>query len=237
MKTFTATIASSDHYILGESPLWDADRKRVLWVDAHAGSVFEGELVDRQIVTTRKHDFEDTSSAVAFDSAGNLLVANHRSVIALDADGQRREVASLIPAGQQSRLNDAACDPAGRFIVGSMTLDIELGKESLWRIETDGSVTLLDEGLTLSNGLSWSPDGSLLYSTDTIAGTIWAWDYDVATGEVGPKRVHIALQNEAPDGHCCDSQGNLWVAVWGPVRSVASHRPASRSQWWRSMRR
>jgi sugar lactone lactonase YvrE len=105
-----------------------------------------------------------------------------------------------------------------------MALDDRRGQERLWRLEHDGQVTVLDEDLTLSNGLGWSPGGSVLYSTDTAAGRVWARDYDPVTGDVGERRPLLDLGEEAPDGLSVDSEGNLWVAVYS-AGEVRCHAP------------
>ncbi len=99
----------------------------------------------------------------------------------------------LFDADQGSRCNDGACDPAGRFLVGSMALDDRRGDERLYRLEHDGSVTVVDDNLTLSNGLARSPDGATMYNIDTIPGIVWARDYEPT--------VH----SPAPGVNCCAS--------------------------------
>ena len=113
------------------------------------------------------------------------------------------------------RLNDGACDPAGRFVVGTVALDDSQGEQLLVRVEDDGSVTVLDDDLTLANGLAWSVDGSLLYSVDTVPGVVWVRAYDAATGAVGPRREWLRIADEWPDGLCVDAQDHVWIAIWG----------------------
>ena len=121
-------------------------------------------------------------------------------------------------------MNDGAADTAGNYLVGSMALDDRTGQERLWRLEHDGRVSVLDEDLTLSNGLGWSPDGGVLYSVDSGPGRVWARDYDPGSGEVGARRPFADLGEETPDGLTVDSQGTVWVAVYsaGEVRGLAS---------------
>jgi sugar lactone lactonase YvrE len=114
-----------------------------------------------------------------------------------------------------SRLNDGACDPAGAFLVGSMALDDRTGGESLVRVERDGSLTVLDDDLTLSNGLAWSPDGGLLYSIDTVPGVVWVRPYAAGTGAVGPRTAFLRFSDTSPDGMCVDAEGAAWIACWG----------------------
>jgi sugar lactone lactonase YvrE len=126
-------------------------------------------------------------------------------------------VARVLPDDVDSRLNDAAVDPAGRFLVGSMALDGRQGEEVLVRLDPAGCTTI-DADLTLSNGLGWSPAGDRFYSTDTVARVVWVRDYDPTTGVTGPRREVFRTGDGFPDGLCVDVDGNLWVAIWGRGR-------------------
>src|SRR5690606_15884087 len=143
---------------------------------------------------------------------GSLLVAASTGLVVLGPDGSRTEGPTLVPAGR--RLNDGACDPAGRFVVGTLALTDAPGREQFLRVEHDGTVTVLDDDLGQANGLGWAPDGRTLYTTDTVAGRIWRRSYDTDTGEVGPREAHLDIDG-LPDGLAVDATGDLWVALWG----------------------
>jgi sugar lactone lactonase YvrE len=121
----------------------------------------------------------------------------------------------IIPEGTRSRLNDGGCDPAGRFLVGSLPLDGRSGEEVLVRVDGHGAVDVIDNDLGLSNGLGFTPSGDTLYSTDTRPGVIWVRPYDASTGTVGPRREFLRIERGKPDGLCVDRDGNLWIAIWG----------------------
>jgi sugar lactone lactonase YvrE len=206
--SWTATVASAETFLLGEGPLWDAPRERLLWVDVDAGTVHEGRLDGDRVVVTGSQHRDRTVGAVVCSAAGDLLVAGAQTV------HTTREV-RVVPAGARRRLNDGACDPAGAFLVGTLALGDTEGQETLVRLERDGSLTVLDDDLNLSNGLCWSPDGTLLYSIDSVPGIVWVRSYDATTGATGPRREWLRITDGLPDGLCADAEGHLWIAVWG----------------------
>jgi sugar lactone lactonase YvrE len=203
--------------------VWVARTSTVLWIDVEAGSVFAGRLVGGRVEESLRLDFDGRVGAAVPGADGSLLVATHDRLVVVAPGGDRLDGAVLVPADQFSRSNDGKCDPAGRFLVGTMAMDGRVGGDRLYRVEDDGSLTTLDSDLTLSNGLGWSPDGSLFYSTDSVQGIVWVRDYDVPTGATGPRLAHLRFEGGVPDGLCVDSRGYLWVAIWGAgeVRSFA----------------
>lgn len=223
MKTFTAEVATEQVYGLAEGPLWDAERQRVLWVDINVGHVHTGHLSDGRVVPHDRLDFDGTVGAVAVATSGALVVAGPKGLVRVDPDGTRHPGPEVVRADRASRLNDGACDPAGRFLVGSMALDDREHEEVLVRVEDD-TVTVLDDDLSLSNGLAWSPDGQVLYSVDTKPGVVGRRSY-ATDGSVGPRTEAFRVADGSPDGMCADADGNLWVAVFG-AGQVRCYSPA-----------
>jgi sugar lactone lactonase YvrE len=214
MKRFRAEPAGPQVYGLGEGPVWDSRRERLLWVDINVAAVHFGKLDGQQVVPTDQLTFTGTVGAVVNSAAGALLVAGSKGLVTISADGTRTIGPELISDETPSRLNDGGCDPAGRFLVGSLALDDRQHAEQLVRVE-GGAVTVLDDDLSLSNGLAWSPDGTRFYSIDTTPGRVWVRDYDPATGATGSREVFLDVTDGSPDGMCADRDGNLWVAIWG----------------------
>lgn len=115
-----------------------------------------------------------------------------------------------------TRMNDAAADPAGRFWAGSMAYDATPGAGSLYRVDLDGTVRLVLDGLTIPNGPAFSADGKLMYLADSGKGTIDRFAVDPLTGEVGAAERFAEIDDiGAPDGMTLDDDGGLWVAIWG----------------------
>jgi sugar lactone lactonase YvrE len=207
--------ATDEVHDLAEGPVWDPSRQRLLWVDILRGLVLEGVLDDGRVRETARHEFEGTVGAVAVAADGTLLVAGQESLVVLAPDGTAVPAPRVLPKDDGRRLNDGAVDPAGRFLVGSLHFDGESDREILVRLERDGSLTVLDEDLTLSNGLAWSGDGTRMYSVDTLRRTVFVRDYDPESGDVGPRRTHLVLEDGYPDGAAMDAEDHLWLAVWG----------------------
>jgi sugar lactone lactonase YvrE len=211
----TATPATSERFRLGEGPLWDAPRDRLLWVDIEGGAVLEGVLEAGAVTVTGRVEFGQMVGAVAAAADGTLLVAAQERLVVVRPDGARDDGPRVVPAGERRRLNDGGTDPAGRFLVGTLSLAGPSEREMLVRLEVDGRLTVLDDDLALSNGLAWSVDGRRMFSVDTLRGTVSVRDYDPGSGAVGPRRVHLRLEGGFPDGIAMDAADHLWVAVWG----------------------
>ncbi|MEV6301342.1 SMP-30/gluconolactonase/LRE family protein [Actinoplanes sp. NPDC051861] len=219
LTSFTAHPAGAGRYTLGEGPVWDAARQRLLWVDIDGHAVHEGRLDTGTgaITPTGRWDFAAEVGAVAVAASGELLVAERETLTRVGLDGSRTELARVLAPAATSRLNDGAVDPAGRFLVGSLDPAYRSGTEVLVRLDR-GGLTTIDADLILSNGLAWSPAGDRFYSIDTIARAVRVRDYDPVTGATGPRRTAFEIADGHPDGMCADADGNLWIAVWGGGR-------------------
>ena len=215
MTVFDAVRASLHRHVLAEGPVWVADKSEILWVDIESGTVFFGRINGSLVEQTHQFDFDGRVGAAVPGDDGSLLVATRDRLVVIKADGSRIEGPIIVAEGSVSRSNDGACDPAGRFLVGTYASDDGTGEEALYRWEKNGELTVIDEDLDLSNGIAWSPDGTLMYSTDTVPGTIWVRDYDPASGAHGARRQFVHIVGGYPDGICVDALGHVWVAIWG----------------------
>jgi sugar lactone lactonase YvrE len=156
-------------------------------------------------------------------TAGRLLVAMEHALVFLDwEDGALEPWIDLELAGTGNRLNDGRCDPAGRFWVGSLFDPTSAGRATgmLHRVEPGGAATVMRSGIGVSNGLAFSPDGATMYFADTHRDTVWAYDYDPASGEPRNERVFLDFSRPdlpgRPDGGCVDADGCYWIAcVYG----------------------
>lgn len=199
---------------LGEGPHWDISTQSLYWVD------IPGQRVHRMSDSGAHTSWElpVPVGAVVPRVSGGLCVAAGNAFYALDLEtGEVGELAAA-PGLPDTRMNDGACDSAGRFYAGSMDKDEGPGRGSFYRLDVDGTVTTLFGGVGISNGVGWSPDDKLMYYIDSLAYRVDVMDYDVATGQLGERRPFVAplgSGTSVPDGLSVDAEGGVWAAVWG----------------------
>lgn len=199
---------------LGEGPVWCGEDRLLYWVDILAGRVHRFDPASKK---DRFVQFDGSVGAVALREAGGLLVAIDRSLVRSDGEGRGLEVlASPEDHLPTNRFNDGKCDRLGRFWVGSMNTDAASPTGSLYCLDTDRSLRTVLSGVTIGNGLGWSPSGDVMYFTDSPLRTIYAMDFEVASGRVGPKRTFAVVEpgRGVPDGLTVDSEGFVWSAHW-----------------------
>jgi sugar lactone lactonase YvrE len=214
MKSIRATDICGE---LSEGPYWDAPRERLLWVDITGGVVHAGLLSSGRIAIVNTWDFPTTVGAVACSTDGYLLVAQSDVLSVVSPQDDRRMLARVLPSGSGRRLNDAGIDPKGRPYVGTLSLEQPSESEELLLLE-DGMPHVVDGDLTLSNGIAWSPDGRRMLTVDSLRRTVFVRDYDPSTASTGPRQTFVSDFPGVPDGICTDTEGGLWVAVWGAGR-------------------
>ncbi|ABW14042.1 SMP-30/Gluconolaconase/LRE domain protein [Parafrankia sp. EAN1pec] len=142
--------------------------------------------------------------------------------------GVRRYLGDLWDADAGVRMNDGGCDPDGRFYCGSMAYAETAGAGSLYRLAPDGTVSVVLTGVTVSNGLAWSPDGARAYYVDSPTSRVDVFDYDSERGLSNRRTLlTVSADGGAPDGLTVDADGYLWVALWGGG-AVRRYSPAGR---------
>ena len=193
----------------GEGPVWSARWGGLRWVDMLAGDVL---TLCADGAIARRHAGE-IAAAVRPRRAGGAVIGVERGFALEETDGTLRRLPDLWRDGGV-RMNEGGCDPQGRFYCGSMAYDRRPGGGALFRLAPDGTVERVLEGVTISNGLEWSPDGSLAYYVDTATGRIDLFDHDPAAGLCGRRRFAIIAEEDGhPDGLTVDAEGGVWVAL------------------------
>jgi sugar lactone lactonase YvrE len=193
----------------GEGPVWSGRWGGLRWVDMLAGDILsltgDGRVVRRHVAAV--------AAAVRPRRAGGAVIGIERGFALEDPQGA---VTALDPVWSDTsvRMNEGACDPDGRFYCGSMAYDQSPGVATVYRLDGDHSVRAVLTGVTVSNGLDWSPDGSLAYYNDTATYRTDVFTYD-PVGGLADRRPFVDLTTEElrPDGLTVDAQGGVWVAL------------------------
>lgn len=213
-------VDSKNH--LGEGPLWDVLEQRLYWVASTGCEIWS---CNEDGSDVRTYYVPTYIGSMALRERGGALLALANGFNFYDFRTQEiTAIANPFAENTEYRFNDGKVDRAGRFFAGSMGYDFDphnvsitrqpADRGSLYRLDPDLTVAEIDTGLICSNGPCWSPDDKTFYFGDSEHKLIWAYDYDISTGDVSNKRVHISDQNYARtvDGATVDSEGYLWNA-------------------------
>jgi D-xylono/L-arabinono-1,4-lactonase len=205
-------VVANYHCELGEGPLWHPLEERLYWTDILGGRIFQYDPISQQ------HKCMEVGRNVCgftFERDGGLLLFMDRGAIALWRDGELRKLYSGAPSMQGTRFNDVIADPCGRVFCGVMPDVNHTGR--LCRLDPDGSLRTLLEGLGCPNGMAFSLDRRTFFFTDSVPRTIYAFDYDEETGSLSRQRSFLTFEESEglPDGLTMDSEGYLWTAFWG----------------------
>ena len=212
MPAASVEVVVNLHARLGEGPRWDHRKGLLAWVDILGGHVHQTDPASG-FTTTIQVGPEVGALALYGDDGYLLAIRNGFATLA------NAEVVDFQPVFGEpdGRMNDGVVDPVGRFVAGSMGRDARPETGSLYQRDLDGSVRVLFDGVTISNGLAWSASGDHLYYVDSGLQRIDLMDYDLASGSVSGRRpfADVPETDGTPDGIAIDTEGCLWVALWG----------------------
>ncbi|WP_175416837.1 MULTISPECIES: SMP-30/gluconolactonase/LRE family protein [Agrobacterium] len=200
---------------LAESPVWDERRQVLFWCDILGKTVRSAALEPGQY---REWSFSHTVSSLGLCENGDLVVACGMDIVILDPDSGKTRLLHSIPApeGIPCRLNDGRVGPDGAFWVGTMH-NVPLSEMQphgeLWRI-TGKSTQRMQTGLTCPNGLAFSPDGSIMWQSDSVQKWIRRRNFDRVNGlfNEGVLVAEMTEETGRPDGGCLDSSGIYYSA-------------------------
>lgn len=203
---------------LGEGPAWDARQGVLLWVDIVRREIH---VFDPTTNHDRAYSVAQEVSAVVPSDDGHLVWTMGHSIYYGSLETGTQTVLASVTEGPETRFNDAKCDPAGRLWAGTMDRAQKAPHGSLYVLPSANEpLRRVIPGVTISNGLAWSPDEQTLYYIDSPTLAIRAFAFNAATGEIGDPRVvaRIPPNRGMPDGLTVDSEGRLWVGIWGGQR-------------------
>lgn len=199
--------------VVGESPLWDDAAAALLWVDIPAGIIHE---LTPATGARRHWRLEGPVGSIGLAKDGRLIVARRHEVGFLDrTSGAYLPLVRVLPANPELRLNDGKVGPDGAFWVGSMH-DVKERRPlgALFRVAPDGTVECKRDGVFVSNGLAWSPDGQMMFHSDSYGRWIERWAFNPQTGAINAQQRIATVQDEdgRPDGAAVDAEGYYWSA-------------------------
>jgi sugar lactone lactonase YvrE len=201
----------------GEGPVWSDRWGGLRWVDMLAGDILS---LNPQGAVERRH-VAAVAAALRPRRGGGAVIGIERGFALEEPEGSLTYLPELW-SDPGVRMNEGGCDPDGRFYCGSMAYDKRPGAAALYRLDPDGAAHVVLDGITISNGLEWSPDGTRAYYADTATNRIDVFDY---TAEAGLLRrrpfVEMPPEGGRPDGLTVDTEGGVWVAL---SRASAVHR-------------
>lgn len=201
--------------LLGEGPLWHAERNSCFWVDIERGILFEYHWISKK---TKTWKFDGRLTMACLGSGNCLILGLNAGIARFDLITEKLEwlldIESKITG---NRCNDAKCDSSGRLWIGTMDMKFKPGAASLYCIDKNLSIEKKLSNLTISNGMAWTADNKRMYFIDSPTQTVQSYSFDPISGDIlfEKNAVHIPEEMGTPDGMCIDREGMLWVAHWG----------------------
>jgi sugar lactone lactonase YvrE len=221
MKKMEAVHVLGAQNIIGEGPLWNEEEQALYWVD------IVGKTINRYWPESGKHEsfaVDAEVGVIAFREADGVVTAGSTGYSFWDPENNKLEPISDPESDKpESRFNDGKVDRKGRFWAGTMTS--EGAVSSLYRMDTDLSVHRMDSGITISNGIGWSPDNRIMYFADSMRYVIYSYDFDLETGAIANRQNLIEVKQEygIPDGLTVDSEGFIWCAFYAGSKVTRFH--------------
>lgn len=206
---------------LGEGPLWHVGEQALYWVDILDKKFFRHAPGSSKLETFY---LDHMPGCLAFRKAGGLVLGTDQG-FALWEGGDLTFLEDNPVYGTPNRFNDGAVDRAGRFWAGTMSKKPE---NALYRLDPDGAVHVVEMGVTVSNGIGWSPDNTIMYYSDSGGeGIVYAYDFDLSTGTITNRRTFLPStgSDAVADGLTVDSAGCVWIAFWNGWK-IARYDPA-----------
>lgn len=205
--------------VLGEVPRWHPVERALYWIDAFKPAIHRLDPVSGKLESWTP---PEKLGSFALRAGGGLLIAGRGGLAHYDpASGTLDRIVDPENGGAVNILNDGRCDRHGRFWVGSMTKTMERASGRLYRLER-GHLDAVDDDIWVANGVCWSPDDRRMYFADSHVKTIFVYDFDLAAGTIGPRRIFATMDDRpgVPDGSSVDAEGFIWNAVFDGGRVV-----------------
>jgi sugar lactone lactonase YvrE len=202
---------------LGEGPVWNVNEHALYWVNIEENCFYRYHPATG---VPERFDVGQPIGVLRFRKSGGLVMALRDGLAFWDFQAQSLKfIANPEPGKPDARFNDGAVDRPGSFWAGTLAPG---ATSALYRLDPDLSVHTMETGITVSNGIGWSPDNRTMYYCDSRINMIYAYDFDLASGTITNRRtfVHTTDDPSTPDGLTVDSEGFIWCARWGGWKVV-----------------
>lgn len=212
MDRFDVHQVADTKDIVGESPIWSAQEHALYWIDMMKPGIHRFEPASGDL---RSWTPSHRPGSIVLRESGGALLALRGQLAEFDTrDGAIVLRSVVAPKTAGDFLTDGRCDALGRFWVGSASRDLQFASAKLYRVSPSYDVTTMAQGIRISNSIAWSPDNRTMYFADSFEKTIYAYDFDVASGQISDRRIFARTDSRtgAPDGSAVDCEGYLWNA-------------------------
>lgn len=210
-----AEVLYSSQCILGEGPIWHAQRKCCFWVDIEKGILYEYSWL-KKITKFRRFDYK--LSLVIQGRNNHLILGLNGGIARFDLESENLEwLLDIETEIADNRCNDGSCDRYGRLWIGTMQMHFKKGAGSLYCVDKDLNIKKKLDKVSISNGITWSLDGKRLYYIDSPTQVVQSFIFKEETGEISFEKniIQIPVKMGTPDGMTIDEEGMLWIAHWG----------------------
>lgn len=209
---------------VSESPVWDASRRQLHFVDIYGARIGSIGWPGRALSWLAT---PEPVGCVGLAGSDHFAAGLASGMALIERSNGRCTPLGDFTIEPGNRLNDGRCAPGGRhFWVGSMVETLDRAGGHLYRMDAGGLTSTMTSDITCSNGLAWSPDGRTMFHADSRQSTVWAYDYDVASGAIANKRIFCVTRagEGRPDGAAVDAEGCYWSARYDGWR-IVRHAP------------
>ncbi len=196
---------------VGEGPLWHPLEKKLYWLDILEGIIYRYDPETGMVEEVYRGDI---IGGYTIQEDGSLLLFMEEGAVKLWKNNKLITLIEEVPALKDTRFNDVIADPVGRVFCG--TMPDKRGEAYLYRLDIDGTLTLILNGVGLSNGMGFTPDKKQMYYTDSKKREIYIFDFNVEDGSLSNRRLFLKVEEEGiePDGLTVDAEGYVWSARW-----------------------
>jgi len=211
MRTQQARLLVDCRNQLGEGIQWNPDDQRLYWTDIYGRRFLS---CDENGADVRDTSLDASLCCFAFCDAPRMLSAFADGLYWFDPRTQRRELIEYYqPERPHTRMNDGALDRQGRLVVGGMDEEKNAPITPVWSV-AKGAIHKIADNVGIANSIAFSPQGEVMYFTDTVGDGIYRYDYDGATGQISNRQLFTpnSATPGSPDGSCVDHQGGVWNA-------------------------